>query len=127
MVSLGYTAQELAILLDSRELGVREEARLLDRIWAEDLEFLQPGLRQSKKKFLADVDYWKRYLWEKDSIDREFPTIQADAAHRGVQLDKEEFLSDFIGLDLYFKSLRLELKYRINRQTLSQCGRSLIQ
>ena len=33
-MGLPYTAQDLAVLLALRELGVREEAALLDRIWA---------------------------------------------------------------------------------------------
>ena len=84
-----YTAQDLAVLLALRELGVREEAALLDRIWAEERAFFARELSESRRKFLMDVAYWTLYLRKKPCIDREFPTIQRDAAGCGAQLQDD--------------------------------------
>lgn len=115
-MGLPYTAQDLAVLLTLRELGVREEAALLDRIWAEERVFFAREISESRRKFLLDVAYWTLYLREKPCIDREFPTIQRDAAGCGAQLQDDQFLSDFSDLDLYFKSVRFQLRF------FSDCG-----
>ena len=57
-MGLPYTALDLAVLLSLRDLGVREEAALLEKIWAEEQSFLAPELVASKRTFLLDVAYW---------------------------------------------------------------------
>ena len=98
-----YTALDLAVLLSLRDLGVREEAALLERDWAEEQAFLEPDLIKSKRTFVLDVAYWSLYFREKPCIDREFPMIQRDAAGYGAHLSAKSFLHDFSDLDLYFK------------------------
>lgn len=115
-MSLPYTALDLAVLLSLRDLGIREVAALLDTIWAEERDFLAPDLVKSKRAFLLDVAYQSLYLREKPCIDREFPMLQRDAADCGTHLSKDEFLSDFSNLDLYFKKVRFRLRF------FSDCG-----
>ena len=115
-MSLPYTALDLADLLRLRDLGFKEEAALLDKIWAEEQAFLSPDLKKSKRNFLLDVAYWSLYLREKPYIDQEFPVIQRDAADCGACLNQEAFLSDFSDLDLYFKEVRFRLRF------FSDCG-----
>lgn len=114
-MGLAYTAQDLAVLFTLRELGVREEAALLDRIWTEERAFFAQEISESRRKFLLDVAYWTLYLREKPCIDREFPTIQRDAANRGARLQDDQFLSDFSDLDLYFKGVRFQLRFFSDR------------
>lgn len=115
-MALPYTALDLAVLLSLRDLGVREEAALLEQIWGEEQAFLAPDLVKSRRTFLLDVAYWSLYLREKPCIDREFPMIQRDAADCGTHLSEAEFLSDFSDLDLYFKEMRFRLRF------FSDCG-----
>lgn len=115
-MGLPYTALDLAVLLSLRDLGVREEAALLERVWAEEQGFLEPDLIKSKRTFVLDVAYWSLYLREKPCIDREFPMIQRDAAGCGTHLSAESFLHDFSDLDLYFKEVRFRLRF------FSDCG-----
>lgn len=115
-MGLSYTALDLALLLNHRDLGAREEAALLEKIWAEGQPFLAPDLVKSRRTFLLDVAYWSLYLREKPWIDREFPIIQRDAADCGAYLSEESFLSDFSDLDLYFKEVRYRLRF------FSDCG-----
>lgn len=115
-MGLPYTALDLAVLLSLRDLGVREEAALLERFWAEERGVLAPEMTKSRRAFLLDVAYWSLYLREKPSIDREFPMIQRDAADCGARLSESEFLSDFSDLDLYFKEMRFRLRF------FSDCG-----
>ena len=115
-MGLPYTALDLAALLSLRDLGVREEAALLERVWAEEQGFLEPDLIKSKRTFVLDVAYWSLYLREKPCIDWEFPMIQRDAAGCGAHLSAESFLHDFSDLDLYFKEVRFRLRF------FSDCG-----
>lgn len=115
-MGLPYTALDLAVLLSLRDLGVREEAALLERVWAEEQAFLEPDLIKSKRTFVLDVAYWSLYFREKPCIDREFPMIQRDAAGYGAHLSAESFLHDFSDLDLYFKEVRFRLRF------FSDCG-----
>lgn len=111
-----YAALDVAALLSFRDLGIRAEAALLEKIWAEEQTFLAPDLAKSRRTFLLDVAYWSLYLREKPCIDREFPIIQRDAADCGAHLSEESFLSDFSDLDLYFKEVRFRLRF------FSDCG-----
>ena len=104
-MGLPYAALDVAALLSFRDLGIRAESALLEKIWAEEQTFLAPDLAKSRRTFLLDVAYWSLYLREKPCIDREFPVIQRDAA-----------LSDFSNLDLYFKEVRFRLRF------FSDCG-----
>ena len=115
-MGLPYTALDLAVLLSLRDLGVREEAALLERVWAEEQAFLEPDLIKSKRTFVLDVAYWSLYFREKPCIDREFPMIQRDAAGYGAHLSAKSFLHDFSDLDLYFKEVRFRLRF------FSDCG-----
>lgn len=115
-VSLPYTALDLADLLRLRDLGAKEEAALLDKMWEEEQAFLSPDLKKSKRIFLLDVAYWSLYLREKPYIGQEFPVIQRDVADCGACLSQEAFLSDFSDLDLYFKEVRFCLRF------FSDCG-----
>ena len=110
-MGLPYAALDLAVLLSLQDLGVKEEAALLEKIWAEEQSFLAPELVASKRTFLLDVAYWALYLREKPCIDREFPMIQQDAVDCGANLSKDAFLSDFSNLDLYFKGVRFRLRF----------------
>lgn len=128
-MGLPYTALDLAVLLSLQDLGVKEEAALLEKIWAEEQSFLALELVASKRTFLLDVAYWALYLREKPCIDREFPMIQQDAVDCGANLSKDAFLSDFSNLDLYFKGVRFRLRFfsdsgyiRIKFRTLLGCG-----
>ena len=47
-MSLPYTALDLADLLRLRDLGVKEEAALLDKIWAEEQAFAGSEEKQTK-------------------------------------------------------------------------------
>lgn len=115
-MELPYAALDVAALLSFRDLGIRAEAALLEKIWAEEQTFLAPDLAKSRRTFLLDVAYWSLYLREKPCIDREFPVIQRDAADCGAHLSEESFLSDFSNLDLYFKEVRFRLRF------FSDCG-----
>lgn len=56
-MGLPYAALDVAALLSFRDLGIRAESALLEKIWAEEQTFLVPDLAKSRRTFLLDVAY----------------------------------------------------------------------
>ena len=50
-MGLPYAALDVAALLSFRDLGIRAESALLEKIWAEEQTFLAPDLAKSRRTF----------------------------------------------------------------------------
>ena len=50
-MGLPYSALDWAMLLSLRDLGARDEAALLEKIWAEERAFLVPDLEKADESF----------------------------------------------------------------------------
>ena len=108
---LYYSALDIAVIVSSMQLGCQAESRILDRIWAGEKEFLDTPYRTNQRKFILDAYHWLQYFYDKPIIDREFPAIQKDLAHSNRALQAEQLTSDFLDLDLFFKSIRIRILY----------------
>lgn len=111
MIELYYSPLDLAAVLRSFELGAREEAELLERLWTYDRAFLSAKYRGDKRNLILDIDYWQHYLNDKSAIDAEFPAIQNDMRSLDSQANEEQFISDNMDLDLFFKSMRIRILF----------------
>ena len=111
MRELCYSALDIAAIISSMHLGCREECRILDLIWQGEKVFLVSKYRTNQRKFILDVYYWMQYFYEKPVIDQEFPAIQKDLAYSNSTLQAEQYTSDFMDLDLFFKSIRIQILY----------------
>lgn len=125
MDELFYSALDLAAIISSMELGCKEQAALLDRIWDNEKPFLWAGYRNNKRQMLLDVSYWINYFSDKETIDTEFPAVRMDIQALGGELTESDYVGDYTDLDLFFKSVRLRILYgggkdylRIKRRTL---------
>ena len=111
MQELCYSALDVAVIISSMQLGCRDESRILDLIWEGEKTFLAIPYRTNQRKFILDTYYWIQYFYDKPVIDREFPAIQKDLAHSNRALQAEQLTSDFLDLDLFFKSIRIRILY----------------
>ena len=93
------------------ELNCRAESQIIDIIWEGERVFLSPEYRKNQKKFILDVRYWLNYFYQKPILDKEFPAIQKDIADTKKSFDKEQYVSDFSNLDLFFKNIRIRILY----------------
>ena len=125
MEELLYSALDLAAIISSMELGCKAQSAFLDQVWENEKPFLWSGYRNNRRQMLLDVSYWLSYLSDKATIDAEFPVILRDIRTTGGDLVKENYVSDYADLDLFFKSIRLRILYgggkdyvRIKRRTL---------
>lgn len=111
MKELYYSPLDLAAVLRSLNMGAHGEADLMERLWTYDRAFLPSEYRDDKRALILKVDYWQHYLYDKPAIDSEFPAIQKDLRSLGSQTDAEQFISDDMDLDLFFKSLRIRILF----------------
>lgn len=111
MQGLFYSTLDIAVIVNSMQLGYRDESRMLDRIWEGEKVFLDAPYRTNQRKFILDTYYWSQYFYDKPIIDREFPAIQKDLARSNRALQAEQLTSDFSDLDLFFKSIRIRILY----------------
>ena len=111
MRGLCYSALDIAIIVNSMQLGCRHESRILDLIWNGEKDLLSISYRTNQRKFILDTFYWMQYLYDKPAIDKEFPVIQKDMSHINRDLNADLLISDFSDLDLFFKSMRIRILY----------------
>ena len=109
MDELYYSALDLAILISVRELTEKEITKFLESVWKKDNDYLAPQYRDNFRKLILDTYYWTHYFHNKTTIDAEFPSIQKDMFDLGSNLEKDNYTSDFSGLDLFFKNMRIRI------------------
>jgi hypothetical protein len=126
MVELCYSALDLAAIISGMELGCRESAAFLERVWEGDRPFLRKIYRENKRQLVLDVSYWLTYLSDKPAIDAEFPFIQRDAAARGNALSADAYTDDCANLELFFKNARLRILYGGGRDYVTIKRRTLM-
>lgn len=122
-----YTPLDIAAILNSMELGCKEESRLLDLIWEFERDLLDPEYRYDHRKFILKTLYWLHYFFDKPMIDAEFPIVQKDLWLSQGTLSKEDYISDYLGLDLFFKSIRIRILYNEQRKYVRIKLRSLLK
>lgn len=111
MRELCYSALDIAIIVNSMQLGCRYESRILDLIWKGEKELLAISYRTNQRKFILDTFYWMQYLYDKSTMDKELPIIQKDMSHINRALNADFLINDFSDLDLVFKSMRIRILY----------------
>ena len=111
MNELLYDSQSLACFIIQNEIGTRASMEFIRKVFNEDNEFLHPLYRNHEKELFSDVLYWMDYLYDKVTIDSEFPAIARDFAGSGHTIVKESIISDFSGFDMFFMSMRLNLRF----------------
>ena len=112
MIEFCYDPVSIAYFIDSRNLGTRSQMELLERIRSEDAAFLLPDYRDDKKRFFSDTLYWVNYLVDKVTLDAEYPAIEKDFQQMGGEINRKGFLlSDYANVDLFFMSMRLQIRF----------------
>lgn len=59
---LYYTVQDIAVFVSMLNLSCREESRLIALIWDGEQKLLAPSLRESRRQYILDVNYWLHYF-----------------------------------------------------------------
>lgn len=102
---------DMACMIDSLDLGARDSASFKKAVWENEKAYLALTSQEDYKKWLYDIQYWADYLYDKPSLDAEFPIIQKDIQAQGNELNEEDYLKDNFDMDLFFKSMRLRILY----------------
>ena len=108
MQELLYSAFDVACIVDTLGLSIRQTLNLAKRMHSEDKYFLSGEYRGSYRKWLLDILYWSEYMQDKIALDAEFPSVKVISDGK---LDIEALMCDDFNIDLFFKKLRLQLLY----------------
>lgn len=109
MENLFYSPFDLAVIISSMNFGLQKENELINFIWENEQNFIQPKYRNSKRKFVLNIYYWTNYLNNKADIDLEFPAVKNDMISVGAEIAESQYISNFSNIDLFFKSLRIRI------------------
>lgn len=107
------TAQDLAILFDMLNIGVRKQMEIVDDIW-EHYRWILPSKyrgKNRKKKFQRDVLYQVNYLYQKDEIDDNIEVVEKNASEYGIAIKREDLTAQYNNISEYFKGLWLRIHY----------------
>lgn len=121
---LYYSPLDLAAIISSLDLEAQKTADFLDFVWENERPYLKVPWRQSKRDLVLHTLYWLTYLQDGPVIDEELPLIQKDVAALGRDVEYGCSYDGSEGLNLFFKSARLRMRYgeadhvRIKRRTL---------
>lgn len=106
------TAQDLAIIFDNLDLGVRRQMQIVNDIWEENKWILprKYRMKNKKKKYIEDVLYQIDYLYHKDDIDVSLENIKKTSEELGYKIS-DRLIEDYSEISEYFKMLWIQLKF----------------
>ena len=110
MISLYYSALDIAAIISGMDLGCQKESQMIDKIWMGEQDYLLTHY-ESQRKFILDVRYWMNYFNEKPILNSEFPAIKKDFYDMDTSFSVEEYMADYMDLDLFFKNIRIKILY----------------
>ena len=103
MENLYYSPFDLAVIISSMNFGLQKENELINFIWENEQNFIQPKYRNSKRKFVLNIYYWTNYLKNKADIDLEISAVKNDMISVGAEIAESQYISNFSNLDLAIK------------------------
>ncbi len=122
-----YTPLDIATIIGGMELGAKGEAHLLDLIWEKDRAFIAPKYRKSTRRFFLQTAYWSYYLHDKAFLDSEFPVVQKELWLSQGTITEEQYISEYLGIELFFKSIRIRILQNEQRKYVRIKLRSLLR
>ena len=120
MQELYYTPLDIAAIINSLNLRNSDKEHLITAIFIKEQERLSFKFRNDFKTLFLSISYWGHYLQNKEVIDAEFPSLKNLLTTRNIEISDGDFTADYSDLDLFFKSIRLRIRYlvRIKLRTL---------
>ena len=111
MIELWINPYAIAWYIVAKDIGSHEQMNLLNNIYENEIEFIQPKYKGNQKEFFAQVRYWVDYLIDKENFDRDFSAVAKDFQSYGRDFSAEEYSRDFKDIDLFFMLLRIRIRY----------------
>lgn len=112
-VPFEITTQDLAIIFDDLNLGIRMQMNIVGDIWDNEKWIIQRVYRSSgkRKSFIQGVLYQIDYLYHKTEIDNSLKEINENAKEVGYNIEIAELIEDYEQISTYFKKMWIQLKY----------------
>lgn len=118
---LEITPQDLAIIFNELNLGIKMQMKIVNDIWKYDRWILENQFvgENEKKSFIQAVLYQVDYLYNKEEIDYSLQNISDNAKELGYEINFSAFTEDLYGISEYFKRIWIQLKF-INKYGYSR-------
>lgn len=111
MIEMLYGDIDLAYIILALDMDVQAAGAFIKEFWTGDRMFLHPFYRDNLRKLILDVYYWRDYLCNKSTIDKELPQVAADFNFCGKKLNEGLYSLPEMNLDLFFKTKRAQILY----------------
>lgn len=127
LIELYYDSFDLAYIIHSQEMGVRGASVMIEKVWRQDNLYLHPFYRSDLRRLYLDVHYWMDYLCDQPVIEREFLSVQEDFRSFGRELEETAYVSEYSGIELFFKLRRLQILYMDGQDYIRMKLRTLLR
>ena len=127
MQELYYTPLDIAAIINSLNLRNSDKEHLITAIFIKEQERLSFKFRNNFKTLFLSISYWGHYLQNKEAIDAEFPSLKNLLTARNIEISDGDFTADYSDLDLFFKSIRLRIRYLSERDYVRIKLRTLLK
>lgn len=118
-----YSAKDIAKIICQRDMSSKQSAELVKNVWKYERGFLSVSDYDNEKIFVQDVNRLVAGNYDKkDKVaDIEY------ANQMGFDIKKDECITDFRGVNIYFKEIRLQYLFYGKRSVVKRSLRPLLE
>lgn len=118
-----YSPKDIAKIICQRDMSSRQSADLVKKIWKYERAFLSVDDYDNEKSFVQEVNRLVSGNYDKKdkAADVEY------ANQMGFDIKKEDLITDFLGVNIYFKDIRLQYLFYGKRNIVWRTLRPLLE
>ena len=118
-----YSPKDIAKIICQRDMSSKQSADLVKKVWKYERAFLSVDDYDDEKSFVQEVNRLVSGNYEKKdkAADVEY------ANQMGFDIKKEDLITDFLGVNIYFKDIRLQYLFYGKRNIVWRTLRPLLE
>ena len=118
-----YSPKDIAKLICLRDMSSKQSADLVKKVWKYERAFLSVDDYDDEKSFVQEVNRLVSGNYDKKdkAADVEY------ANQMGFDIKKEDLITDFLGVNIYFKDIRLQYLFYGKRNIVWRTLRPLLE
>ncbi|MBR2195250.1 MAG: hypothetical protein IJ911_06500 [Salinivirgaceae bacterium] len=118
-----YSPKDIAKIICQRDMSSKQSADLVKKVWKYERAFLSVDDYDDEKSFVQEVNRLVSGNYDKKdkAADVEY------ANQMGFDIKKEDLITDFLGVNIYFKDIRLQYLFYGKRNIVWRTLRPLLE
>ncbi|MBO7432197.1 MAG: hypothetical protein J6U13_00435 [Salinivirgaceae bacterium] len=118
-----YSPKDIAKIICMRDMSSKQSADLTKKIWKYERAFLSVDDYDNEKNFVQDVN---RFV--SGNYDKKDKVADVEYANQmGFDIKKEDYITDFRDVNVYFKDIRLQYLFYGKRDIVWRTLRPLLE